>query len=509
MQVLGIAARIFGVDIALFTEYMEQVTDFTGQKLLKVEDCVSGVLGATAARKVSSSFSDNNIGVVTAQIEAVSHSPDVEAVSQEPLPELMEGDALNELLSAVKELELDTSKIETTQYCNGLYRHSVTRPTALLPDNVMWLCECHRNLLQEWNDGKINEKQLLERVEDLQAGEAVSSLSPVQQPAPALSTPDPFTFGLRWRLTSSDPIEIAAVPVKKRYRDILGNRWHDRCMVVFKGTLYYAHTEGELLDLVKSCLESCAPRRPSRVIELKDCSVENLGTDQTDSTRREFKLFTPQVMMQGSKKAFISSIFAQGCKRRELLWSTSNKTIMETIKRCCQHVALVGMKPQPQLLESRACCSLSFGSWSRTAFVGSKKSCAVGPTLDQRRVEEAATNNWRLQDVILFGDEHHLTILVFVFVLSLRGANSVRRLTAAAVSLQESSAGDREVIVRRIQQVSAHKCRLAVVRYSPPANPMLTQAARQGGRSVRAAAGNVCSRPNTQRAQQHAQFAGA
>jgi hypothetical protein len=66
----------------------------------------------------------------------------------------------------------------------------------------------------------------------------------------------------------------------------------------------------EVLDLVKSCSESRAPRRLSRVIELKGCSVENLETNQTDSKQQEFKLSVPQMMIQGNRKAFGSSIFA-------------------------------------------------------------------------------------------------------------------------------------------------------------------------------------------------------
>jgi hypothetical protein len=45
-------------------------------------------------------------------------------------------------------------------------------------------------------------------------------------------------------------------------------------------------------------------------MELKGCSVENLETNQTDGKQQEFKLPIPQVMMQGNRKAFGSSIFA-------------------------------------------------------------------------------------------------------------------------------------------------------------------------------------------------------
>ena len=244
----------------------------------------------------------------------------------------------------------------------------------------------------------------------------------------------------------------------------------------------------------------------------------------------------PQVMMQGNKK-HSSHQSLQERKRHELFLSTSNNTIVETIKRCCAPVAAIRMEPQ-----QFACASFYISLGSHSAFACSKKSRAVGHTLDLRRVEEPATEICRLQ-VILRGDEQHLTILVIVLcVPSVRGASVVLRLAAVAVSLQERSEGGREVIMGRIEQVSAHERRLTVARYSPrlaaaaallyTASPMLPPAARQGGRLFRAAAGHVCLRQSmqwaafllaaqrfellhrplpflaSQRAQQYAKFAG-
>jgi hypothetical protein len=78
-----------------------------------------------------------------------------------------------------------------------LHCYTVTRPTAALPDKVMWLCEHHKSLLQQWDGGAISEEQLLARVEDPKTAAAVSADSPTPSPAPrpasAPSTPQPST----------------------------------------------------------------------------------------------------------------------------------------------------------------------------------------------------------------------------------------------------------------------------------------------------------------------------
>ena len=43
-QVLGIAARVFGVDISLLSERMDEVTSFMGRHMVDFNNCVSGIL---------------------------------------------------------------------------------------------------------------------------------------------------------------------------------------------------------------------------------------------------------------------------------------------------------------------------------------------------------------------------------------------------------------------------------------------------------------------------------
>ena len=57
-----------------------------------------------------------------------------------------------------------------------------------------------------------------------------------------------------------------AVPVMKKHRDILGNRWHDRFMAVRNATLFYADTPAAATSLAAS--RSHAPG-DEHVIELK------------------------------------------------------------------------------------------------------------------------------------------------------------------------------------------------------------------------------------------------
>ena len=139
--------------------------------MLDFNNCVSGVLGeAAAVKKVSAVLTEvpsEDIDGVVAQIEEFRDSPDSAAVSQAVLPRVLEGDALDQLLSAVK--ELGSAMQSNRQFINGLHCYTVKRPTAVLPDKVMWLCEHHRDLLQLWDDSAITEEQLLARVEDPKA----------------------------------------------------------------------------------------------------------------------------------------------------------------------------------------------------------------------------------------------------------------------------------------------------------------------------------------------------
>jgi hypothetical protein len=111
-----------------------------------------------------------------------------------------------------------------------------------------------------------------------------------------------------------------AVPVMKKHRDLLGNRWHDRFMAVRNTTLFYADTPAAATNLAAS--RSRAPR-DEHVIELKGCRVENCAME-TDGSHWAFKLHTPQVMMQGNGTACICSIFCRGgscCGRPAMLRS--------------------------------------------------------------------------------------------------------------------------------------------------------------------------------------------
>ena len=80
-QVLGIAARVFGVDIDPLTKKMDEVSKFMGRPMLEFNDCVSGVLGEAAAKKVSAGtsevMSDDTNAAVIAQFQE-----DSAAVSQ-------------------------------------------------------------------------------------------------------------------------------------------------------------------------------------------------------------------------------------------------------------------------------------------------------------------------------------------------------------------------------------------------------------------------------------------
>jgi hypothetical protein len=198
-QVLGIAARVFGVDVQPLTEKMDQLSSFMGRQMLEFNDCVSGVLGEAAAKKVSAGasevLSDDTNAAVIAQFQEFRDSPDSVAVSHIILPEALEGDALDQLLSAVKDLDDDMRS--NRQYINGLHCYTVRRPTAVLPDKVMWLCAHHKSLLEQWDASAITEEQLLARVEDPKAAAAASAASsttsPAPRPASAPSTPQPST----------------------------------------------------------------------------------------------------------------------------------------------------------------------------------------------------------------------------------------------------------------------------------------------------------------------------
>jgi hypothetical protein len=201
-QVLGIAARVFGVDIQALTKKMDEVSTFMGKPMLEFNDCVTGVIGATAAKSASAAINEvlgeDARGTAVAEIEEFRDSPDSEALSQFVLPKALEGDALDQLLSAVE--ELDKAMRSKRQYINGLHCYTVRRPTAALPDKVMWLCAHHKSLLEQWDDGAITEEQLLARVEDPKAAAAESSAasaaassssSPASPPASAPLAPQP------------------------------------------------------------------------------------------------------------------------------------------------------------------------------------------------------------------------------------------------------------------------------------------------------------------------------
>jgi hypothetical protein len=178
------------------TDKLNEVTHFMGKQMLEFTNCVAEVVGETASHHVSvgvkhiESLSDDNMAAATAQIEEFRDSPDTEALHRIILPQPLEGAALDQLLRTVQ--GLDDAMRSNRQYCNGLYCYTVRRPTALLPDKVMWLCQHHKRLMEQWDSRAINEEQLLERVEDPakhEAGSAApSSSSPVVQLAPQLLT---------------------------------------------------------------------------------------------------------------------------------------------------------------------------------------------------------------------------------------------------------------------------------------------------------------------------------
>ena len=196
-QVLGIAARVFGVDIDPLTKKMDEVSKFMGRPMMEFNDCVSGVQTAakSASAAASEVLSEDAHGAVVAQIEEFRDGPDSAAVSQIILPEALEGDALDQLISAVKDLDDDMRS--NRQYINGLHCYTVRRPTAVLPDKVMWLCAHHKSLLEQWDASAITEEQLLARVEDPKAAAAASAASSTTSPAPrsasAPSTLQPST----------------------------------------------------------------------------------------------------------------------------------------------------------------------------------------------------------------------------------------------------------------------------------------------------------------------------
>ena len=111
---------------------------------------------------------------MAAQIQEFLGSPDTEALSQAILPQAIEGEALDQLLNAVEELR--NFMVSNRQYCNGLHCHIVRRPTALLPDKVMWLCQEHQSLMQQWDGGEIYEEELLLRVENPKAAAAEAAV---------------------------------------------------------------------------------------------------------------------------------------------------------------------------------------------------------------------------------------------------------------------------------------------------------------------------------------------
>ena len=135
----------------------------------------------------SAALDGENLANVTAQIEEFRDGPEDEAVSQVVVPATMEGEALDQLLHAVEELR--EAMKSNRQYCNGLHCYTVTRPSALLPDKVMWLCEHHKLLLQQWDNKEINEQQLLDRVEDPKSAAAAATASSGAVPLSPASSP--------------------------------------------------------------------------------------------------------------------------------------------------------------------------------------------------------------------------------------------------------------------------------------------------------------------------------
>ena len=116
--------------------------------MLEFNDCVTGVVGATAAKSVSAAINEvlgeDARGTAVAEIEEFRDSPDSEAVSQIVLPKALEGDALDQLLSAVQ--ELGEAMRSNRQYINGLHCYTVRRPTNALPDKVIVFQQLARTL---------------------------------------------------------------------------------------------------------------------------------------------------------------------------------------------------------------------------------------------------------------------------------------------------------------------------------------------------------------------------
>ncbi len=164
---LGIAARVFGIDVAPLAQEMKDLTNFMGNEILEQFSGGAHTAALAVADGVRNGLSAKNVGAAVELIEEFRDSPDPVTVSQITVPEALQGDALTELLKAVPELReaMETSR----QVINGLHCYTVKRPTAVLPDKVMWVCEHHRDLLQQWDDSAITEEQLLARVEDPKA----------------------------------------------------------------------------------------------------------------------------------------------------------------------------------------------------------------------------------------------------------------------------------------------------------------------------------------------------
>jgi hypothetical protein len=98
----------------------------------------------------------------------------------------------------------------------------------------------------------------------------------------------------------------AVVPVMKKH-GILIETWHARHLAVRGGTLFYADTAGEVLNMAAS-----HSYRPGdvHVVQLKGCKAEECPAE-SDGAHWAFTLVTPEVVLHMNRQAFGSLLYCR------------------------------------------------------------------------------------------------------------------------------------------------------------------------------------------------------
>ncbi len=187
------------------SDSIDQISDFMeGRQIEQFIDCLSG-------RGFSSCVDWS---------EVFRHKTPVDP---DRLPERIGTGVLLELLDAVADLGKDLTS--NRMFCNGLHCCKVTRPSMLLPDDVMWLCEDHKDLLEQWNNTQIDEMQLLQRVVDptITASFSSSLLQPECVPyvqRPVLSDVPPIAADLHCIISVQTANPVVLAQAKAYYSDV-------------------------------------------------------------------------------------------------------------------------------------------------------------------------------------------------------------------------------------------------------------------------------------------------